>query len=318
VPGDGRYEWQGFLPPADLPGDFNPARHFLATANHNILPPGYTKVLGFDWGSPERFQRIVEVLSQPGRRFTAEDFERLQHDEISLTAREMVDLLKQAQGADEELRPWVDRLARWDKIVSKDSAEAALYEVWQLRIPQVFNARQPEKIRPLLGDIPLTLLRNPSSRWFGEDPRAGRDAVLLESLCEALAETRKLLGDDPAKWRWGTLHRIRFEHPLAGKDEKLFGLPVHEMGGDGSTVHVTTGGGFDISHGASFREILDVADWDRSRATSVPGQSGQPGSPHYGDLLPLWVEGKYFPLLFSREKIEAVSRERLVLEPEGR
>ncbi|HEX5718917.1 MAG TPA: penicillin acylase family protein, partial [Thermoanaerobaculia bacterium] len=256
VPGDGRFEWQGFLPAAELPGEFNPERHFLATANHNILPPGYTKVLGFDWGAPERFQRLVEVLSQPGRRFTVADFERLQHDEVSLPAREIVGLLSAAR-VDEELRPWVERLAKWDKVVSKDSTEAALYQVWLSRIPAVFVARQPEKIRPLLESVferesPLSLLRNPTPRWFGEDPRAGRDAVLEASLREAVAETRKLLGDDPAKWRWGSLHRTGFRHPLAAMDDKLFGLPVFEMGGDGYTVHVTTGNGFDVSHGASF------------------------------------------------------------------
>ena len=319
VPGDGRFEWQGFLPASELPGDFNPERHFLATANHNILPPGYGKVLGFDWASPERFQRLVEVLSQPGRRFTVQDFEQLQHDEVSLTAREMIGFLSAAP-VDEELRPWVERLAKWDKVVSRGSAEAALYEVWLSRIPAVFLARQPEKIRPLLEIVferesPLPLLKNPASRWFGEDPRAGRDAVLAESFREAVAETRRLLGDDPANWRWGSLHRTGFRHPLADMDEKLFGLPVFEVGGDGSTVHVKTGDGFGVSHGASFREILDVADWDRSVATSAPGQSGQPGSPHYGDLLPLWARGEYFPLLFSREKIEAASEERLILEP---
>jgi penicillin G amidase len=259
------------------------------------------------------------VLSEPGRRFTVEDFERLQHDEVSLTAREMVGLLSAAR-VDEELRPWVERLVKWDKVIGRNSAEAALYEVWMSRIPAVFVARQPEKTRWLVEAVleresPVPLLRNPAPRWFGEDPRAGRDAVLVESLRQAVAETRKLLGDDPAKWRWGALHRTGFKHPLAALDEKRFRLPVFEMGGDGSTVHLTTGGGFDVSHGASFREILDVADWDRSVATSVPGQSGQPGSPHYGDLLPLWAEGRYFPLLFSREKIEAASRERLILEP---
>jgi acyl-homoserine lactone acylase PvdQ len=67
--------------------------------------------------------------------------------------------------------------------------------------------------------------------------------------------------------------------------------------------------------GASFREIIDLADWDRSVATSTPGQSGQPGSPHYGDLLPLWAEGRYFPLVFSREAVEANTVNRLVLQP---
>ena len=80
-------------------------------------------------------------------------------------------------------------------------------------------------------------------------------------------------------------------------------------------MDVAVGPGFDALHGASFREILDLADWDRSVAVNVPGQSGQPGSPHYSDLLPLWAEGKYFPLLYSRGKVEAESAERLVLTP---
>ena len=54
-------------------------------------------------------------------------------------------------------------------------------------------------------------------------------------------------------------------------------------------------------------------------ATNVPGQSGQPGSPFYGNLLPLWERGEYFPLAYSRggggegdgarAVAEAVSRE---------
>jgi penicillin amidase len=80
-------------------------------------------------------------------------------------------------------------------------------------------------------------------------------------------------------------------------------------------VMAAAGPGFTASHGASFREILDPGDWDRSVGTNVPGQSGQPGSPHYGDLLPLWAEGRYFPYLFSRGRIEKEATDRLVLEP---
>lgn len=92
-------------------------------------------------------------------------------------------------------------------------------------------------------------------------------------------------------------------------------LPLIERGGDGNTVIGTSGPNFRQTHGASFREILDVSDWDRLVATSVPGQSGQPGSKHYGDLLPLWAEGKYFPLLYGKQKVEAMAKERLTLEP---
>ncbi len=324
VPGDGRYEWQGFLPMSKLPRAFNPPEHFLATANHNILPPGYPYELGYDWAPPDRFQRIVEVLRTPGRKYTVADFERLQHDERSIPACEAVRLLASAKGMNEALRPHVERLARWDCVLDADSGEAALYEIWKSKLaPAVFKPRLSEGLWKMLGgelsfDEALRELRSPAPRWFGDDPAAGRDAVLVASLRDAVAEARETLGGDPAKWRWGALHKTPFVHALStdATRKALFDLPSPERGGDGTTVNSTGGGqGHLQTHGASFREILDLADWDRSVATNVPGQSGQPGSPHYADLLPLWAEGRYFPLLFSREKIEEVAKERLVLEP---
>ena len=107
------------------------------------------------------------------------------------------------------------------------------------------------------------------------------------------------------------MHIARFRHPIAA----AFDLPPASRGGDGNTVNSTSGAGLSQTHGASFREILDLADWDNSVATSTPGQSGQPGSPHYGDLLPLWRDGRYFPLVFSRPAVERATAHRLTLEP---
>ena len=87
--------------------------------------------------------------------------------------------------------------------------------------------------------------------------------------------------------------------------------------GDGFTVCATTyaGNNYEQTHGASFREVLDVGNWDDSKGINVPGESAQPGSPHYGDLLPLWLEGHYFPLLYSRPAVEKAATDRLLLEP---
>ena len=82
------------------------------------MPPGYAKELGYEWGSPFRFERIVEQLAgggqTPGSKFTVESFQRLQQDVVSLPARRMIRLLAAAKGAPEELRPWAERLTRWD------------------------------------------------------------------------------------------------------------------------------------------------------------------------------------------------------------
>lgn len=325
VPGaEGKYEWQGFMPVSELPQSFNPPGHFIATANHNILPPSYKHELGYEWANPIRFWRISEVLSSAKGKLNVADFEKLQHDEVSLPARELTALLREAKGAKPELRPFVEMLTFWDCSLGKGSAAAALFEIWLTKLtPAVFKRHVPDAVwRAVAGRVSLLktidALKNPTPRWFGgEDVRGGRDAVLLNSLEEAVKEARERLGDDSSKWRWGKLHVATFTHALSTDAERqaFFNLPSVERGGDGNTVNNTSGPNFRQNHGASFREILDVSDWDRSMATSVPGQSGQPGSKHYGDLLPLWADGKYFPLLYSGQKVEAMAKERLTLEP---
>ncbi len=325
VPGaEGKYEWQGFLPVSELPQSFNPSKRFIATANHNILPPGYKQELGYEWANPIRFWRIAEVMNSAKGKFNVADFEKLQHDEVSLPARELTAVLREAKGITPGLRPFVEILTGWDCSLGKDSAAAALFEIWLTKLtPAVFKRHIPEAAwRAVAGRISLLktieAFKNPSPRWFGgEDARGARDAVLLNSLEEAVKEARERLGGDPSKWRWGKLHVAPFTHALSTDSERraLFDLPPVERGGDGNTVNNTSGSNFRQNHGASFREILDVSDWDRSVATSVPGQSGQPGSKHFGDMLPLWAEGTYFPLLYSKQKIEAMAKQRLTLEP---
>src|SRR3989454_8752677 len=85
VPGDGRYEWQGMLPPRELPQAYDPPGGMIVTANHNILPPGYPHALNYVWAPPYRAQRIDQVL-RGATHLTVNDLERLQLDEYSAPA----------------------------------------------------------------------------------------------------------------------------------------------------------------------------------------------------------------------------------------
>ena len=125
------------------------------------------------------------------------------------------------------------------------------------------------------------------------------------------------LGNDPAAWKWGDLHQAVFAHRLAVDEagQALFNVGPVARPGYGYTVNATGGGDFAQNDGATFREVLDTSDWDNSVATSAPGQSGQPESPHFADLLPYWAEGRYFPLAFSPKKVDEVAAHRLTLVP---
>jgi penicillin G amidase len=322
VPGSsGKYEWQGFLPISELPQTFNPAKQFVATANHNILPEGYKHDLNFEFSAPFRASRIKEILSS-GKNFTLEDFKRLQHDETSLVAREIVPLLKDVKLDHAETREAAELLLNWNFVMSKESAAAALFEVWLDKLrPSIFKPLVPDEIWRLIGgrfSVPqiLKVLKTADAKIFGANPKAMRDAAMVKSLEEAVNELRKQLGADRKAWQWGALHVAEFKHQFSGKlAGSAFDLKSVARGGDANTVNATGGGGFRQTAGASYRQILDVGNWDNSVAINVPGQSGQPFSPHYGDLLTLWAEGKYFPLLYSREKILQHTKNQLRLMP---
>ena len=320
VPGDGTHEWGGFVPPSGLPSAFNPASGFIATANHNILPAGYTTPLNYDWAEPYRFDRIAAVL-RDSAGWTREDFERLQHDELSLPARSLVPVLLRALAPATRAPavPAVDTAARllagWDFVMRKDQAAPLIYSAWirSLR-PLVLAAwlRTPSPPSEAgLGTRQLIRMMTAPDSALGVRPVAIRDSLAVLALVRAVADLGQDPGGAPSTWSWGAVHRAAFRHPLAA----AFDLPAVPRGGDGNTVNATGGANLRQTSGASYRIVVDFADFDNSTATSVPGQSGQPGSPFYGNLLPMWSEGRYFPLLYSRAAVERETAHVLWLKP---
>ena len=134
-------------------------------------------------------------------------------------------------------------------------------------------------------------------------------AAVETSLVSAYAETESILGPDTSTWRWGDLHRIEFEHPMlrfaSGELATAMTYPAYPRGGSGNTTNSTGFSARDmlVRAGASYRQVVDVGNWDASTMTNAPGQSGDPRSPFYDNLLKGWAEEDAFPLLYSREII---------------
>jgi penicillin amidase len=162
-------------------------------------------------------------------------------------------------------------------------------------------------------------LSQPGPAVFGADPARNRDAMLIDTLRAAGEKLTALQGPDMTQWSWGALHRVSFRHPLdpSRGAAALFDRGPIPRSGDGDVVQATSFGdaSFDQISGASYREIFDLADWDKSVAINVPGQSGQPGSKHYDDLLPLWSKGQYFPLNYSKAAVDGATTDVLLLAP---
>ena len=126
VPGDGRYEWQGFHPLHELPRAINPAKGYFATANEMNLPEGYPiqdRRLGFEWAEHSRTKRIHEVLNTQNAHTVAQSM-ALQTDDVSIPARRLVALLAPLSG-EGDLHTGLDLLRGWDARLSRTSAAAA-------------------------------------------------------------------------------------------------------------------------------------------------------------------------------------------------
>jgi penicillin amidase len=327
VPGDGSHEWDGFLSQDDLPLRLNPPEGFVATANQMNLPAGWPHErlpVGFEWSERSRATRIHEVLGQ-GREETVASSQALQTDLLSVPARRLQRLLMGIGGQNKELALGLTMLKSWDCRLAANSATAALFEVWWMKHlrPRLLaliacNASLAAVLAPGDVDGALAALEAPDER-FGSDPTKARDALLGDTLGAAVAECRGL-GFDADNWSWGALHQGCFEHSLSKLNVK--GVPPMNVGplpkGVSGSTPMHAGyrlGDFRVTHGASVRMVMDVGAWDNSVCINAPGQSGDPRSPHYRDLAPLWATGEYVPMLYSSARIAPEITHRISLKP---
>jgi penicillin G amidase len=329
LPSNGHYEWSGWVPNAELPHSFNPPDGFVATANHRMIPSGYGYRVGYEWGSPIRFQRIHDVLQiarQTSHKLTVEDMEQLQADVLATSAKRLQPLLRDAlkNSPSETLTESANLILNWDAELTVDSAAATLYEFWGHELREaVTHAAVPEAARAAVPTLSLYqsigLLTEASADVFGAETVKARDSLLIQTLTAARDKLISKRGNDVHNWAWGILHTAQFHHALDSLPAAaaLLDPPGVARSGDGDSVQSTAYDGASLEQiaGASYREVFDLSDWDNAAAINVPGQSAQPGSKHFADLLPLWSTSRYFPLKYSKPAVDDVTTDTLTLTP---
>ena len=332
APGDGRYDWRGLQTLDDLPHVLDPACGWFGTSNQMNLPEGYDQErrrVSFEWSPPYRYHRVSEWLTENARS-TVRDSAALQHDTLSKFGRSLAVLMPDLPGYEAEIA----RLRQWDGDVRADSAAAALYEVWWSKLRVALHEHVvPKALRDLVPELDVTvieaLLKAPDRR-LGAQPVAVRDALMRQALMAAREELARRLGPDSATWRWGALHSVTVRSPLARVPgmADLFppvGGAGDASGGDAYTVMARwydatrkVPNPYEATGGASYLMVCDVGAWDNSLFLNFPGQSDDPRSPHYGDLMPEWLAGRMQPFTFSKEGVEAATVQRETLTPGDR
>jgi penicillin amidase len=323
-PGDGRYEWDGFLPILEKPHLLNPSKGFFATANQSLTPVDYTHwdANGFIWSDNFRGDRINEVLAGQDK-MDIKKMAALQTDYLSIPAREIVPLLRPIEFDSGMTNQAKTQLMRWDFTLNKESIAAAIYVMWEhILLKEANKLFVPEDIRGLLTIQPTKLiswLQKPEI-IFAQPYTESRDLYLKATFKLAVDSLRRKLGDSLNRWQYGQFHfkHVQFIHALAGfyeeRTKEKMNTKSIDRGGDNYTVCATS----DVdnqNYGATYRQLADTQDWDKTLMCNSPGQSGNPESPFYKNLFEIWANDAYFPAYYSPQKINSVAVERIILKP---
>lgn len=320
VPGDGRFEWDGYLPVKQLPHLHNPEKKFWATANENLVPENYEhrNSVGWEWADSSRAIRINAVLAE-NKKFSVADMQKLQFDYFSIPASELVPYLKKLTFPDRKLDSLRKIVTQWDFVLDKNSVEAGIYFAWEKQLRErAHTLFVPAEAQQWIKTVPLKKLIH----WIKSDrPELnGRDTFMAICFTEAVKNLRLKLGADEKKWNYGQplYHHVSIKHVLSNalndSLQKIFNCGPLPRGGSGSTPGVTSNND-NQSHGATFRMVADLSDWNNTFFTNAPGQSGDIRSPFYNNLFNGWANDEHFMVPFSKEKIKAMATETILFTP---
>jgi penicillin G amidase len=297
----GDYDWKGFIPFDALPQATNPSAGHFVSANNKIVPDSYPYFLGRDWDLPNRAERIEELLAKTPLQNPASSA-AVEADTFSLMAKELVPRMTRIIPMDAASREALRRLQHWDFHMDRDQVAPLLFTAWLRRFSHAIlfgrfgNAVAGYwDLKPRVMEAVLT--RRPD--WCADPKRSGAETCatrLAQSMRATLAELRRAYGDDMAAWQWGRAHRAVFANPVFSR------IPVLRDWFDPS---ISTPGGYDTVNrgpslirddqhpfeqvfGAGLRIVTDLAAPEDSRMIITIGQSGNPLSRHFADLVRRW------------------------------
>lgn len=309
VPGDGNWDWQGYLPQSEWPQVLNPKEGFIVTANNKVTPKNYPHVLSLDWEEPFRAMRIRQMILSKDK-LSPEDMRVMQQDVTTLLYPEFRPVIELMNPLSSRAKEWQQRLLAWDGVAREDSLEASVFEAWYSELSRL-PAREVGKD---FWERPRYL----KAAMQKGDPNCDQPGTELKETCldYAALSLEKVLdrfgGRVPA---WGTVHQAVFKHQvLTYSPLKRFSDRRVGFGGDRYTVNR---GSYDPANltmtvGSSYREVIDFSNLENSLFVQPMGQSGAIFSNHYSDLLGKWRSGAYLPMKTRNYPVES----KLVLEPQ--
>lgn len=310
---DPSHDWQGWIPVEQNPTVKNPPRGFVSSANQHSVDPTYPYYLGWRFASSERGIRINERLAAMTKA-TPDSLRMLQNDNFSVAARRILPTLLSILATDKSMSqlPAYQTLANWDKRNEALSVGATIFEKWMEVLMYAiwedeFSADKKNMVYPTT-DVTYHLLMNkPTAKWFDNQETKGkietRDDIVKMSFKGTLDSLTKEFGTmDKEKWAWKNVKKTEIAHLVPAFTS--FGRYNIPNGGGKWIVNATT-----TKTGPSWRMVVAVdKGWPKGFGLYPGGQSGNPASKYYDNMIDKWANGELQELLFLKSKEEASPR----------
>jgi len=344
-PGEDELSWTGFIDFDKMPEIYNPTEGYIITANTD--PFSWMKdkkdkyYISYLWEPSSRFNRIKQFIDSK-TVFDLEDFKLLQNSYESPYAREIVKNIAEDINSSPAQRTndidWaVERFRNWNGDMNKNESIGAVYNTYLVfLIKNIFEDELGENIfndMISIQNIPYRalekIMNQPDNEWFDNvntKEIEKRPDIVKKSLAQAIEFLKtKFTNQDINTWNWGSLHNVKFMHPMGFVEalDKTFNIGPFDVGGDQTSVNnteyrfsdVIEKGKFNVVVGASMRMMINMADIEHPVTVNTTGQSGQPLSSHYSDQARMWSFGDYKKNTMSELEMLEKKYELLILNP---
>jgi len=300
------FEWKGFIPNEHNPSTLNPVRGFVSSANQHSVDPSYPYYMfdhSFEHYRNRRLNNRLEEMSQ----ITSKDMMALQFDNFHLHASEalpvMLDLLDSTEVSrlDDFGNNYLNQLKKWNFNAFPNQEEPTLFHVWWEKLHQGIWSKWKIEGRPIVlpnkYQTTKLLLNEPENEIFDNPETTEKETArsLASSSFSEMVETMKEIENTEKDYSWSNYKKTSVLHLVP--NFKSF-----------SHINVYTGGGAGIlnatseRNGASWRMVVELGDGGEAFGIYPGGQSGNPGSKYYDNLLKKWANGEYVDVSLKSEE----------------
>lgn len=292
-------DWHNWIPAEQNPTVKNPERNFVSSANQSSTAPDYPYYINWEFAPYERGKRINDLLKKM-EGITLDSMRIMQSDNYSIFAENILPALLRnidQSKLNATQKEAMNILTRWDKTYAARSVAPSVFELWTKRLS--FNIWDDDFT---IANVPMRypsrdrtvelILNDPQSAWFDQVNTPEKETLAgltLEAFTYACDSLERKYGPIGRNWYWAKVKGTHVPHLAAIPG---FGSEVLEMGGGKSTINALS-----ESNGPSWRMIVELGkNGPVGKGVYPGGQSGNPGSPYYRDMIGVWAKGELYDL----------------------